>query len=158
MSELLVVICGAAILTGIGVPVMGTLLDNYGAIMAAQEITTNLQYARMKAVSSNESFRVSISPSGNSYSLETSAGALHSGPYTLPQGITWNNIDSGGAVTFPGNHVIFLPTGNLPSAGNGSTGRIKIINRSGVRVDIVVSPGGMIRATPTYKTAGGAAF
>jgi hypothetical protein len=39
----------------------------------------------------------------------------------------------------------------VPATGNGSAGRVRIINRSGVMIDIVVDNGGIIRQTPAYK-------
>ncbi len=156
-TELMVVLLGAAIVAGIGVPVLGTILDSYGVVMAAQQITTELQYARMKAVSSNESFNVRFSPAEDAFQVETSAGIIHAGPFTLPAGITWNNGDGGDAIAFEGHYVTFLPTGNVPSNGAGSAGRVKIVNRGGVRIDVVVTTAGSIRATPTYRS-GGAPF
>jgi len=152
LTELLVVLCGMAIISGIGVPVVGTMLDHYGVVLAAQEITSQMQFARMKAVSSNESLRVHFLAGTNSYQIETSTGALFSGPHTLPRGISYNAGDGGNAISFPGEYVTFLPTGNVPATGSGSAGRVKIINRSGIRVDVVVTPGGMVRPTTAYKT------
>ncbi len=152
LTELMLVVCGMAIVAGLGVPIAGTVLDHYGVVLAAQEISSQMQFARMKAVSSNDSMRVHFLAATNSYQIETGAGVLFSGPYALPRGIAFNTVDGNGAITFPGAFVTFLPTGNLPAAGNGSAGRVRIINRAGVRVDVVVAPGGMVRPTPAYKT------
>jgi len=152
LTEILVVLCGAAIIAGIGVPVVGTMLDHYGVVLAAQQVTTQLQYARMKAVASNEPFLVRFDAPKDSFQVETSNGTLHAGPYFLPRGVSWNSGDGSGAITFPAGYVEFLPSGNLPAAGGGSAGRVKLVNRSGVRVDIVVSAAGMIRATPAFKS------
>lgn len=152
LTELLIVLLGAIIIAGIGVPVLGTILDQYGVVMAAQQITTELQYARMKAVSSNESLRVRFNHTENTFQIETDEGTIYTGPFTLPTGIRWNNGDGGDAIAFEGQYVTFLPTGNVPSNGAGSAGRVKIINRSATRVDIVVSTAGSIRATTPYKS------
>ena len=150
LTELVVVLCGIVIITAIGVPVIGTMLDHYGVVLAAQEITNQLQFARMKAVSSNELFRVHFLAGTNSYQIETGAGVVFAGPHILPRGISWNTAAGDGGITFPGDFVTFLPTGNLPATGNGSAGQVGIINRAGIRIDVVVSPGGMIRPSNAY--------
>ena len=55
-------------------------------------------------------------------------------------------------VTFRGSYVTFQPDGTVPVSGNGSVGRVKLISRDGLRVDILVDRGGLIRQTPPYKT------
>jgi len=152
MTEVLLVICAFAILAGIGVPAMDTIMSRYGTVMAAQQIANCLQSTRMKAVAMNEPFRVRFVAGSNSYRLETSTGQLHAGPYSLPTGTTFNST-AGNSITFPEDFVLFLPNGNLPTTGGGSAGRVKLINRNGLRIDIVVSPGGMVRATPSYQSS-----
>jgi len=152
LTELVVVLFGGMILLSIGVPILGTTLDQYRVVLAAQSVTNQLQFARMKAVSSNEAFRVNFPSGTGDYRVETSTGDIVAGPFTLPQGIQWNTEDGGAGVTFPGRFVVFSPTGSVPAAGNGATGRAKLINQSGVRIDIVVAVGGSVRATPTYKS------
>ncbi len=154
LTEIVLVIFGGLVLLTIGVPVVNTALDQYRVVLAAQNIANQLQFARMKAVTSNEPFRVNFPAGQNSYQVETPAGVLVSGPFFLPDGIRWNTVDSGAGVTFPGRFVLFQPTGNLPPAlQNGSTGRAKLINRSQYRIDIVVSTGGSIQLTPAYRTS-----
>jgi hypothetical protein len=153
LTELVVVLFAGMILLSIGVPVLNTTLDQYRVVLAAQSVTNQLQFARMKAVSSNEAFRVSFPAGTNEYRVETSTGDIVTGPFTLPPGIQWNTEDGGSGVTFPGRYVTFSPIGNVPASGNGATGRAKLINLSGVRIDIVVQVGGSVRATPTYKSS-----
>lgn len=152
VTELLMVLAGVMILLGIGLPIVTTTMDSYRLTLAAQGVTSQLQFARMKAVSSNESFRVSF-PSGTQYQVETSAGNVVAGPFTLPRNISWNTVDGGEGVTFPGGYVSFTPTGNIASSGNGSAGRAKLISTERVRVDVVVETGGVIRQTPPYNSA-----
>jgi hypothetical protein len=149
LTELLIVICGAAVIAGIGIPVLGTLRDGYGIVMAAQQISTELQYARMKAVSSNEPLRVAFDANSNTYHIDTSAGATFAGPFNLPRGITWKT-GVGDPITFPGDFVTFNPGGDVPTTGNGSTGQVSIINRAGLIIDITVSPAGQIQTSPTH--------
>jgi Tfp pilus assembly protein FimT len=149
LTELVITMLGVVILTVIGLPLIGTLMSGYRLTMAAQTIMGQLQSARMKAVAGNETFRLNF-PAGQSvFQLEDSAGAVVSGPFSLPTGITWN-ADSGSAITFNSNYVSFLPTGNVPATGAGGAGRCKIKNAAGSKIDLVVSNGGIIRQTPTY--------
>ncbi|MBP1597219.1 MAG: hypothetical protein H6Q05_2596 [Acidobacteria bacterium] len=151
-TEVVIVVCGAAILAGLGLPVLDTMLDHYGIAMASQQIAGQLEYARMKAVSSNEPYLVRFTAGTQSFRVEAADATWQSPDYPLPRGITWNNGDAGPAIDFQGGYVMFLPSGNIPAAGDGSAGRIKLINRSGVRVDIVVTQGGRIRVTPPRKS------
>ena len=152
LTEVIIVICGAAIIAGLGVPVLSTMLDHFGIAMASQQIAGQLQYARMKAVSSNEPYLVRFIAGAQSFRVEAADATWQSPDYPLPRGITWNNGDAGPAIDFQGEYVMFLPSGNIPAAGDGSAGRIKIINRSQVRIDVVVTTGGRIRATPPYNS------
>jgi Tfp pilus assembly protein FimT len=151
LTELAVVLLGGMILLVAGIPVLNTTMDQYRVVLAAQSITSQLQFARMKAVSSNEAFRVNFPADQNTYQVETSTGVVLAGPFTLPQGVQWNAADGGTGVTFSGRFVTFLPTGNVPTSGTGTAGRAKIINQRGIRIDVVVNTGGSIRATPSYK-------
>ena len=153
LTEIAIVLLGGLILLAIGVPVLNTTLDQYRLVLDAQNIANQLQFARMKAVSSNEPFRMNFPAGQITYQVETVTGEVVSGPFFLPRGIQWNTADTGTGVTFPGRFVVFQPTGNLPPSGNGSAGRAKLINRSGIRIDIVVDPGGTVRLTPTFRTA-----
>lgn len=153
LIELGVVLMGVLIMLAAAVPVVTTSWNQYHLILAAQSISAQLQHARMKSVSSNESFRVNF-PSGQSvYQVESSTGSVIAGPFFLPRSVAWNSADTGTAVSFPGRYVSFSPTGNIPTSGNGSAGRIKLISPSGYRIDIVVASGGVIRQTPAFKTA-----
>ncbi len=152
LTELVVVLFGGMILLALAVPALDTTLDQYRVVLAAQSVVNQLQFARMKAVSSNESYRVNFPAGTSDYRVETSTGDIVAGPFTLPPGIEWNTEGDSG-VTFPGRFVVFLPTGSVPASGNGATGRAKLINQSGIRIDIIVQVGGSVRATPTYKSA-----
>jgi Tfp pilus assembly protein FimT len=149
MLELLIVMLGAAIIASIALPSMGEMMNNYGIIFAAQEIGTQLHFAKLKAITGNETLRVNF-PTANSYQVELSDGTLLRGPFLLPPGIHPNTADTGDAVTFPGNFVTFQPDGSVPVSGNGSIGRVKLISNNGRRVDILVQRGGFIRHTTPY--------
>ena len=152
LLELAVVLCFAAIIAGMAVPGLTSMWTSYNTVFAAQEIATYLHSAKLKAISSNEALRVNFS-NATSYQVESLDGTLLRGPYFLPAGISLNTADTGSAVTFGGRYVTFQPDGTLPISGNGSEGRVKLISRDGLRVDVVVYRGGLIRQTVPFKTA-----
>jgi len=152
LIELILVVTLAAVVLAAGTPILITAADHFRVVMSAQSIATQMQYARMKAVSSNEPFSMNFGASANSYQVEAGfGGPVMSGPYFYPFGVSMNTRIGAGPVSFPGGFVTFLPTGNVPATGNGSAGRVRIINQSGVMIDIVVDNGGIIRQTPAYR-------
>jgi Tfp pilus assembly protein FimT len=150
--EMLIALLGAGIIAAMALPSLTTMSDNYSGVFAAQEVSTYLHFARLKAISSNEAIRVSF-PDSNSYRVELSDGTPLQGPFLLPTGISLNTVDGGNGVTFPGRYVTFQPNGTVPATGNGSVGRVKLISRNGLRVDILVGGSGQIRQTPPYRSA-----
>jgi len=147
LIEILIVLAGAGIIAAVAVPGMTEMLNNYNSAFAAQEISTQLHFAKLKAISGNEAIRVSF-PDANSYRVELLDGTVLRGPYFYPKEIGINTGEGG--VTFPGNFVTFQSDGTVPATGNGSAGRVKLISRTGLRVDIVVGTDGLIRQTPPY--------
>jgi prepilin-type N-terminal cleavage/methylation domain-containing protein len=150
LIEVLIVLAGAALIAAIALPLLSEMSNNYNSVFAAQEIGTQLHFAKLKAISSNESIRVHF-PNANSYQVELSDGTLLRGPYSLPHNIIVNTAANGNGVTFPGRYVTFQPDGTLPATGNGSAGRVKLLSGNGLHVDVVVERGGMIRQTPPYE-------
>jgi prepilin-type N-terminal cleavage/methylation domain-containing protein len=152
LVEVCVVLAVAGIIAAMAVPSLVEMQNNYNGVFAAQQIATHLHFAKLKAISSNEALRVNF-PDNTSYQVELSDGTLLRGPYLLPKGINLNTVDSGAGVTFPGNYVTFQADGTVPVSGNGSIGRVKLISPNGLRVDVLVDRGGLIRQTPTYQHA-----
>jgi len=151
LTETLILLLGASIIAAAAVPVLTLSLDNYNLIFAAQAIETQLHYAQLKAISSNEAIRVNFPTGTSTYQVELNNGTILKGPYYFPPSISPNTTDGGHPISFPGNYITFQPDGNVPMSGNGSIGRVKLINRSGIRIDIIVASGGVIRQTPYYK-------
>ncbi len=152
LVELCTVLAGAFILLCVGVPVLNTAMNQYQLTLAAQNIVSQLQFTRMKSVTSNESFRLNFPAGQRFYRIEAADGSVVAGPYWLPPSVTLNTIDTGTDVTFGGRYVSFSPTGDAAAVGNGSAGRVKIMNQNGRRIDIVVGTGGIIRQTPVYAS------
>jgi len=151
-AELLVVVAAGLIIVSAAVPFVHFAIDQFHLVLAAQGLVNQMQYTRMRAVSSNETFRLRLEPGTGQYQVELENGALHAGPFNLPDGVSLNHVDSDNPVSFPGHEVHFLPNGSVPVVGLGSGGRVKLINRAGLRVDVVVDSGGAVRITPTYKS------
>lgn len=148
--ELMVVISVAAILLAVAVPAVNSTLNQFDLVLSAQQLASEIQYARMRAVSSNEIFRVRFV--NRTYQVELENGTIHAGPFALPRNVLLNATDGGDPVDFPGDEILFLPTGSLPVSGTGSAGRVRLISREGLRIDVVVDGGGLVRLTPTYKS------
>ena len=150
MTEMVLVMVGGSIIIAMGMPLFNTMVNSYRLVMAGQAMAVQLHYARMKAVASNEEFHVNFPNGQTYYQVESSTGGVIAGPFYLPTGISWNNGCSGSDVSFGNRFVNFQPTGNIPTSGNGSGGRARIVNTSGSKIDVVVSSGGIIRQTPAY--------
>jgi len=148
--ELMVVISVAAILIAVAVPSVNSTLNQFDLVLSAQQLASEIQYARMRAVASNETFRVRFTD--RNYQVELENGTIHAGPFSFPRNVLLNRADGGDPVDIPGDQILFLPTGSLPVSGTGSAGRVKLISREGLRIDVVVDGGGLVRLTPTYKS------
>ncbi len=158
MTELALVLLGGMIILAAAVPALNVLLDQYRVVLAAQAITSQLHYTRMKAVSSNESFNVffDTTAGANSYSVRDGSNAIIAGPFFLPRNISWNTSGGGDPVAFDQDFVTFLPTGNVPATGPGSpvglNPSVKIVSTRGVQIDIQVALGGIVRQSKAYTS------
>ncbi len=93
--ELMVAIGIAMVVLGIAVPSLLTWMPTLRLSSAARQVATDLQVARMKAISQNIKFRVNFVgsiPGATSYNVEKDNGLgtfiTESGPFALPDGIT----------------------------------------------------------------------
>jgi hypothetical protein len=161
LTEIALVMLGGMIILAAAVPAVNVALDQYRVVLAAQAITSQLHYTRMKAVSSNESFSVQFNAGSNSYDVRDGANAVIAGPFFLPRNISWNTSGGGDPVSFDSDFVTFLPTGNVPGTGPGSpvglNPSVKIVSTRGVQIDIQVALGGIVRQSKPY-TSGSPVF
>ncbi len=92
--ELIVAIAIASIVMGIAIPSFLSWMPTLRLSSGARQVATDLQVARMKAISQNVKFRVNFIgsiPGATSYQLEKDNGGTFiadSGPFSLPDGIT----------------------------------------------------------------------
>jgi Tfp pilus assembly protein FimT len=85
----------AVVVLGIAVPSFMSWLPTLRLSSGARQVATDLQVARMKAISQNTKFRMSFVgsiPGATSYEIRKDNGTgtfvLDSGPFSLPDGIT----------------------------------------------------------------------
>lgn len=95
--ELMVAIGIAMVVLGIAVPSLMTWMPTLRLSSAARQVATDLQVARMKAISQNTKFQMSFVgsiPGATSYRIEKDSGGfvLESGPFSLPDGITVSSV------------------------------------------------------------------
>ena len=121
VMELVVVIALAMLVTGIAVPSLMAWLPTLRLSNAARQVATDLQVARMKAISQNTKFRINfVSTTTYRFERDTNNNGtyeipseIESGPFSLPEGID---------VTTIGATWEFQPRGTAASnAGAGST-------------------------------------
>ena len=109
--ELIVVLALAAIVMAIALPGLISWLPTYRLSAGARQVASDLQLARMKAISQNTKFRLNFgSPPSTSYTFEKDDGgfATESGPFSLPDGIkviavTASEFQSRGTVNTAGS-------------------------------------------------------
>ena len=88
--ELIVAVGIAMVVMGIAVPSFMTWLPALRLSSGARQVATDLQVARMKAISQNAKYRMNFVTT-TSYRLEKHDGTqfnTESGPFSLPEGIT----------------------------------------------------------------------
>jgi prepilin-type N-terminal cleavage/methylation domain-containing protein len=135
LIEMMAVLGIMAILMAIAIPRFMSVLPGLRVTQAARQLATDLQLARMKAISQNRRFRVNF-VSATSYTIERDNGGAFvtdSGPYNLPDGIlaavgaTWAFQPRGTADTTSGVSAVTVAHG-AQSAGVQITpvGRINV--------------------------------
>ena len=90
LVELVLVIAAAAVLLGIAAPSFFSWLPAIRLSAAAHQVATDLQVARMRAISRNASTTVAFNPSGGTYSYGADSRSLP----TLYPGITIASVSS----------------------------------------------------------------
>ena len=148
LVEMMVVIAVLGVLTAIAIPNYIAWLPKFRANSAARQLFTDLQYARMRAISENNYYVIAFDTGANSYSIYdddesdfidvgVESGELVKTVNINDQhpGIEFGRI-GGSDVTFSGTpkRVIFAPTGRTKSA-NGTAYFIPTRDLSDNRTD-----------------------
>lgn len=122
--ELIVIITIIGILAAIGLPKFQDWLPKSRVNAAARELFTEMQLARMKAISENNDYRIDFSETDNSYSIYDD-GAWVKTIYIDDKysGIQFGSTTGLPKVTFTGDTVTFQPTGMI----SGDEGAVYLI-------------------------------
>jgi prepilin-type N-terminal cleavage/methylation domain-containing protein len=96
LLEVMAVVGVIAVLLAVALPNLLAILDGLRLSDGARQLASELQLARMKAISQHTKYRISFgSYPATTYSLEKHDGtvfALESGPVALPDGITVTTV------------------------------------------------------------------
>jgi prepilin-type N-terminal cleavage/methylation domain-containing protein len=135
LIELVVVIAIIAVIGLCMAPAIGEWLDNFRIRQAARDIVSNLQYAKIKAISSCIEHRICFDLANETYHLEKNDGAWtqEGNKFHVPSGV---DIAS---VTYNPPRVKFDPD------GTSSSGHIKLENEQGKTCKVVIYYTGRIR-------------
>lgn len=134
--ELLIVIAIIGILAMIATPNIIGQLPNYRIKSASRDIASQLQLARMKAISRSCQYRIDFDLAG-SYTLmrnDLVAGWVQEGStINLPDTVEFNR-DGSDPITFTNDQVIFKTNGSI----DGISGAVYLKNSKGKRYRITV--------------------
>ena len=127
MVELLVSLCVLGILASLAAPYLGTMLQNYQLQASARQLVTDLQLAKMRAVSQKVEYEVTFDGANNRYTINMGNSSLGSTVWTI-LGISRSLSDANNpyysrgvtlADNFGNDRVIFSPIGQ--ASGTGTT-------------------------------------
>ena len=133
IMELVVVMTLALIIMGIALPNLLSWLPTYRLSAGARQVASDLQLARMKAISQNAKFRLifngNVYPAAT-YSFEKDNGGTwgtESGPFGLPNDITVTGVTA---------TSVFQPRGTVAP---GTAGTITLENSNSLNKTVDVS-------------------
>lgn len=139
--ELMVVTAVAAALMGIAIPSFLSWLPSLRLSSGTRQVATDLQLARMKAISRNAMFQIDFGalPS-TSYSMLTDlnndgailATEIESGPFSLPEGITVTTVSA--LLEFQRRGTATNPATIELRNGGGQTKQVQVIAVGRVKV------------------------
>lgn len=126
IMELMVVVLLASVIMAIATPSYTVWLRSYRLTAGARQVASDMQLARMKAISQNTQYRLNFQ-SSTTYVFEKDAGfVLESGPFTLTEGVT----------TSTGPTVVFQARGTASAAG-----QVTLTNPSGTKLVCIKAVG-----------------
>jgi len=137
LIELAVVMAIVGIMALFMAPAIGEWLDNYRIRQTAREISSTLQLAKMRAISSRLQYRVVFNVANETYQLwrnDPDSGWVTEGnANTVPRSVDIDNTD------FTSDTVLFSPNGT--SSANGT---ITIDNEKGKQYQVNINTVGRI--------------
>jgi len=139
LIELVVVMAIIAIMGVCLAPAIGEWLDNFRIRQAARDIASNLQFAKMRAISRRLEYRVYFDVASNQYRLWVNDGGWVPDPegvvLCIPRGVDITSAGFSGGVS----RAEFNPD------GTASNGTITIVNKQGKHCNVVVHRTGRIK-------------
>lgn len=139
LIELVVVMAIIAIMGVCLAPAIGEWLDNFRIRQAARDIASNLQFAKMRAISRRLEYRVHFDVANNQYRLWVNDGGWVPDPEGVvlctPKGVDITSAGFSGGVS----RAEFNPD------GTASNGTITIVNEQGKQYNVVVYRTGRIK-------------
>lgn len=139
LIELAVVLAIVGIMAVFLAPAIGEWLDNFRIRQTARDIVSQLQFAKMRAISRRLEYRVYFDVANNQYRLWVNDGSWVPDPegevLSIPRGVDITSAGFSGGVS----RAEFNPD------GTASNGTITIVNDQNKQYDIVVYRTGRIR-------------
>jgi prepilin-type N-terminal cleavage/methylation domain-containing protein len=113
LPELLVSLVIIAILSAVAAPGLSAMIENYRVKATARQLASDLQLARMKAVTQNTPYEIIVDTANTRYKL-----ALNSLTQTEKDALSWQNLGEttkGVSMnkTFAGTEIVFTAIGEV---------------------------------------------
>lgn len=147
LLEMMVVLCLLAGLAAVVVPnFIHTTLSRYRLKHAGQRLVGDMLYARMRAVATNQQYRIVLDPLENAYWIE--AGNRSSGSTQWePEGRPRQFSTAGNEAYFPGVQLVSATAGSImfKPIGGQTNLTVTLEHLSGSRLNIRSSIAGRIR-------------
>jgi type IV fimbrial biogenesis protein FimT len=141
LIELLVVLAIVIIMSAVATPAINRWMESYRVRTAARQLATDMQFARMNAVSQNRTYLVTVNPATNQYAIST--GGVQEGPTRALGDPTSAYYVKGAALTITaGANPLVVTFSSLGTANPTGAARITI---NGFARSVTVDPSGRIR-------------
>jgi type IV fimbrial biogenesis protein FimT len=141
LIELLVVLAIVIIMSAMATPSVNRWMGNYRVKTAARQLATDMQFARMNAVSQNRTYLVTVSPATNQYAIST--GGVQAGPTRALGDPASAYYVKGAAVTITAGANPLVVT--FSSLGTANPTGVATITVNGFARSVTVDPSGRIR-------------
>lgn len=154
MMELIIVIALLVVVSAVSIPGFIDYLPNYRLKAASQDLYSNFQRAKLKAVEQNTNTAVSFSSTGYVIFVDADEDFVQDGGETQVLQITWtdyksvsvdsNTFDASAASSEP--CIAFQPNG-IPADNSGglANGSVTLENTNGRTMTVSVSQAGGVR-------------
>jgi prepilin-type N-terminal cleavage/methylation domain-containing protein len=155
LIELMIILFILGILMAIAIPSFSSWLPEYRLKRAVRELYSNMQFAKMKAISAHETYRLTFNYTGNSYMLQRPDASIKKNidfldydPYGnigYGKGSATKSANSSGGpipsdfISFQNNRAAFN------SRGTGSNGYVYLANSNGTAYAVGIWSAGFVK-------------